>query len=207
MDPGVPDVAFDRWWHAMRDVAATRETALAWRRHRNTFAQQLGLALVGDLAGPAVYGVWLQWGLLYVGQTLKAERRLKDLAIGESHHLGNTYPPEIWARVVVVGWAQLPQAAKAIDAFGAKAVGQGLEHRLQSDLQPLFNSTRRTRKGLWQDVGWEQSRSVGARTAPLIEELFVAVQEVWSTAAVSPDGVNVPSPGRVVFPSQLLGDV
>jgi hypothetical protein len=206
MDPGVPDVAFDRWWHAMRDVAATRETARAWRQHRNTFAQQLGLALVGEppLTGPAVYGVWLQWGLLYVGQTLEAERRLKDLAIGESHHLGNTYPPEIWARVVVVAWSQLPQAAEAIDAFGAKAVGQGLEHRLQSDLQPLFNATRRTRNGLWQDVGWEQSRSVGAQTGPLIEELFVAVHEVWSTAAASPDGASVPSASRVVFPIELL---
>ena len=204
MDPGVPDVPFDRWWHAMRDVAATRETALAWRRHRYTFAHQLRNALAGGLTGPAVYGVWLQWGLLYVGQTLEADRRLKDLAIGESHHLANTFPPEIWHRVVVVAWSQLPQAAALLGELGPKAVGEGLEHRLQASLQPLANASRRKPDGSWRDVDWERSRSLGARTGQQIDELFVAVQEVWRTAAESPDGVTVPANSRVVFPSRLL---
>jgi len=204
MVPGVPDVPFDRWWHAMRDVAATEDTARAWREHRYTFAHQLGSALAGGLTGPAVYGVWLQWGLLYVGQTLEADRRLKDLAIGESHHLANTFPPEIWHRVGVVAWSQLPEAAELIDRFGAKAVGEGLEHRLQSWLQPLANASRRVPDGSWRDVDWKRSNSLGARTGLLIENLFVAVQEVWQAAAESPDGADLPAASRVVFPSRLL---
>ncbi|WP_330270200.1 hypothetical protein OG205_23175 [Lentzea sp. NBC_00516] len=204
MDPGVPDVPFDRWWHAMRDVAATEDTALAWRRHRYTFAHELGQALAGGLTGPAVYGVWLQWGLLYVGQTLEAGRRLKDLAIGESHHLANTFPPEIWHRVVVVGWSQLPPAAEAIDRLGVKAVGEGLEHRLQASLRPLANAARRVSDGTWREVDWERSNSLGARTGRQIDELFVALQEIWNVAAASPDGAALPSAGRVVFPSRML---
>ncbi|MFJ5992230.1 hypothetical protein [Lentzea sp. NPDC092896] len=204
MVPGVPDVPFDRWWHAMRDVAATEDTARAWREHRYTFAHQLGSALAGGLTGPAVYGVWLQWGLLYVGQTLEAGRRLKDLAIGESHHLANTFPPEIWHRVAVVAWSQLPHAAAAIDRFGVKAVGEGLEHRLQASLRPLANSARRVPKGGWREVAWERSNSLGARTGPQIDELFVALQEVWDVAGASPDGADLPSAARVVFPSRML---
>ncbi|MFD5824797.1 hypothetical protein [Lentzea sp. NPDC060358] len=208
MDPGVPDVAFDRWWHAMRDVAATREASLAWRQHRYKFAHRLGRALTAEppLTGPAVYGVWLQWGLLYVGQTLEAERRLRDLAIGESHHLANTYPPEIWHHVVVVSWSRLPEAAGAVEASGSKAVGEGLEHRLQEALEPLANASRRTWDGRWRAVDWKSSRSLGARTGRQIDDLFAAVLDVWNEAASARNGEPVPSASRVVFPSQLLGE-
>jgi hypothetical protein len=207
MDPGVPDVAFDRWWHAMRDVAATRATSLAWRQHRYKFAHRLGRELGGGLSGPAVYGVWLQWGLLYVGQTLEAERRLKDLAIGESHHLANTYPPEIWHHVVVVAWPQLPEAARVLESLSPKAVGEGLEHRLQEALAPLANASRRTSDGRWRDVDWKTSRSLGARTGKQIDDLFGAVLEAWNKAAGAQKGENLPSSSRVVFPPQLLGEV
>ncbi|MDT7788552.1 MAG: hypothetical protein QOF58_6971 [Pseudonocardiales bacterium] len=207
MDPGVPDVAFDRWWHAMRDVAATKATSLAWRQHRYKFAHLLAGELVRGLRGPAVYGVWLQWGLLYVGQTLEAERRLKDLVIGESHHLANTYPPEIWHHVVVVSWPELPEAADAVNAFGYKAVGEGLEHRFQEALEPLANAARRTAGGGWRDVDWKTSRSLGARTGRQLDDLFAAVLAVWNQAAASKDGENVPSSSRIVHPSKLLSGV
>ncbi|MEV6241261.1 hypothetical protein [Lentzea sp. NPDC051838] len=207
MDPGVPDVAFDRWWHAMRDVAATKATSLAWREHRYKFAHLLAGKLVEGLRGPAVYGVWLQWGLLYVGQTLEAERRLKDLVIGESHHLANTYPPEIWHHVVVVSWSELPEAADVVDAFGHKAVGEGLEHRLQEALEPLANASRRTSYGTWRDVNWRTSRSLGARTGVHLDDLYGAVLDVWNRAAAAQDGEKVPSSSRIVHPSKLLGGV
>jgi hypothetical protein len=207
MDPGVPDVAFDRWWHAMRDVAATKATSLAWRPHRYKFAHLLVGELVRDLRGPAVYGVWLQWGLLYVGQTLEAERRLKDLVIGESHHLANTYPPEIWHHVVVVSWPELPEAAGVVGTFGHKAVGEGLEHRLQEALEPLANASRRTADGRWRDVDWKTSRSPGARTGRQLDDLFTAVLEAWNKAAASVSGENLPSSSRIVYPSKLLSDV
>ena len=55
-----------------------------------------------------VSGVYLPGtGLCYVGQTQEARRRLRDLPIGESHHLAMTAPPELWTRVIVVQWAEL----------------------------------------------------------------------------------------------------
>lgn len=59
-------------------------------------------------AGPVLYGVFASGaGLCYVGQTQEAERRLRDLPVGESHHLANTVPPEVWERVVVIRWPLL----------------------------------------------------------------------------------------------------
>ena len=56
----------------------------------------------------AVYGVYVTGaGLLYVGQTRDARRRLRDLPVGESHHLATTVPPEIWERVLVIQWPAL----------------------------------------------------------------------------------------------------
>ena len=56
----------------------------------------------------AVYGVYVTGaGLLYVGQTRDARRRLRDLPVGESHHLATTVPPETWERVLVIQWPAL----------------------------------------------------------------------------------------------------
>ena len=98
----------DRWRQALLELTADEQAAAGWRRRRYAFAHRLGTALVaGEGTRPAVtgsvlYGVWLPWGLIYVGQTGEAQRRLRDLAVGESHHLANTYPPEIWSRVAVI---------------------------------------------------------------------------------------------------------
>jgi len=59
----------------------------------------------GPVAGSVIYGVWLDWGLLDVGQTSEAERRLRDLVVGESHHLGNTFPPKSGDAIVRGGVA------------------------------------------------------------------------------------------------------
>ncbi len=149
------------------------------------------------MTGHVVYAVWLNWGLLYVGQTSNAERRLRDLSVGESHHLGNTFPPEIWKRVVVIAWPQLAEAEIPIRTFGHNEVGLGLEHRLQAVLHPLANASRRTVEGNWRSVDWDKSRSVGARTGKEIDELFAAVQKIWSDASNS-------SLCRVVHPADLL---
>src|SRR5690606_19816753 len=102
--------AYAIWLDAMRELTSSRSAAQGWRDRRWMFARELGEALVAQtqdhpaISGPALYGVWLRWGCLYVGQTLDAARRLRDLPIGESHHLATTFPAEIWDRVVVVSW-------------------------------------------------------------------------------------------------------
>jgi hypothetical protein len=60
------------------------------------------------VTGDVLYGVYIAGGgLLYVGQTHDAWRRLRDLPVGESHHLATTVPPETWERVAVVQWPEL----------------------------------------------------------------------------------------------------
>lgn len=95
------EVAFTRWLTSLQELTSSPDEARRWRERRYSFAYRLGQMLVAESetrgagAGPIIYGVWLSWGLLYVGQTTKASRRLRDLPVGESHHLANTFPPEI----------------------------------------------------------------------------------------------------------------
>ncbi len=131
-----------RWRQALQELTRDHASAAEWRFSRYTFAHRLGAALTrdpetgGTITGPVIYGIWLDWGLIYIGQTTEAERRLKDLAVGESHHLANTFPPEIWKRVVVLPWPGLRFAQDAIGRLPQDAVGLGLEYGLQSLLSP-----------------------------------------------------------------------
>jgi hypothetical protein len=113
------DDAFGRWRNALLDALASPGDVMAWQDRRYQFAYQVGQLLV-DSAGPgippvsdhAVYGVCVTGGgLLYVGQTTDARRRLRDLPVGESHHLATTVPPETWERVLVQAqWDLLARA-------------------------------------------------------------------------------------------------
>ncbi|MEU4558819.1 hypothetical protein AB0F72_10530 [Actinoplanes sp. NPDC023936] len=202
--------AFEEWRSALYSLTGTKEAARAWRHHRYRFAHRLGTVLSGTsdprgpVHGPAVYGVWLRGGLLYVGQTLQAQRRLRDLPVGESHHLANTFPPEVWERIVVITWPDLPSAAALLAEVTPRDVGLALEHRLQEWLRPLANSQRRTTTGDWTDVEWSSSRSIGARLGARVGDLFHDLQAVWiqgaeQTSAATPEN----SACRVVFPDLL----
>jgi hypothetical protein len=159
----------------------------------------------GTITGPVLYGIWLDWGLIYIGQTREAERRLKDLAVGESHHLANTFPPEIWSRVVVLPWPRLGSAPQETEGLSEEDVGLGLEYGLQSLLSPLANASRRTSAGTWRSVDWTGSRSRGARAYRQIGELFAEVKEVWDQAESWSPGRNaLPAGCHVVFPPRLL---
>jgi hypothetical protein len=210
---GPSNTAFEEWRRALQLLTSGENEAQAWRRNRYRFAHRLGEALVGmvdggpPITGPAVYGVWLEWGLLYVGQTLEAERRLRDLAIGESHHLANTFPPEIWHRVVLIAWPLLPGAATLTPGLGQGVIGLALEHRLQSWLKPLANASQRTRSGGWREVNWQTSRSRGARHSEQIDGLFHAVQRVWMDAAGQTAGTESRTEVfRVIFPGEMLSE-
>lgn len=205
------DATFLRWQQSLRLLMGTRESARSWRQSRYQFAHRLGAALAGPLGdgsalqGPVVYGIWLRWGLLYVGQTSRAERRLRDLPVGESHHLANTFPPEIWHRVVVVAWPRLAGAEALTERLQPRVVGLALEHLLQSRMQPLVNCERRKPDGGWRDNDFTRSRSVGALATPQVLGLFHEVQEVWDRAVSEGDGAWSQSHAwRVVFPETLL---
>jgi hypothetical protein len=179
----------DRWRQALQELTRDSRSAAEWRFSRYTFAYRLGAALAKDpetggvITGPVVYGIWLNWGLIYIGQTGEADRRLRDLPVGESHHLANTFPPEIWSRVVVLPWPRLPPARAAIERMPQEDAGLGLEYGLQSLLSPLANASRRTPAGSWRAVDWTSSRSRGARAYQQLGELFSTVKDVWARAA------------------------
>ncbi len=200
-----------RWRQALQELTRDRESAAEWRFSRYTFAHRLGLALIqdpgtdGTITGPVIYAIWLDWGLLYIGQTGEAERRLRDLPVGESHHLANTFPPEIWSRVLVLPWPRLGAAQKAIERLPPHEVGLGLEYGLQLKFGPLANASRRTSAGGWSIVNWETSHSRGARAYRQIGELFAAVEHAWERAEKWQAGDEaLPAGGHVIFPAELL---
>ncbi len=129
------DDAFERWRSALLDALATPGNVMAWQDRRYQFAYQVGQLLVDSGPGippvsdHVVYGVYVTGGgLLYVGQTSDARRRLRDLPVGESHHLATTVPPETWERVLVIQWPALITRIPAQEA--------------QRTEQPLFEEFR-----------------------------------------------------------------
>lgn len=204
--------AANRWRHALLELTVNEKAASSWRRDRYAFAHRLGATLAGGdatiprISGFVLYGVWLNWGLVHVGQTGEAQRRLRDLAVGESHHLANTFPPEIWSRVVVIEWPRLQAADAVIERLSEPVVGLALEHRLQASLSPLANASRRTAEGGWRSVDWATSSSRGARASGEIDEFFESVRMVWDLAeAWEPGGRSaLPDGCRAVFPADLL---
>jgi hypothetical protein len=124
----------------MLDSLVSPERVLAWQDRRYRFAHQVGQLLTSParsgavrVAGHVVYGVYVAGaGLLYVGQTGNATRRLRDLPVGESHHLATTVPPETWERVIVVQWPDLLSGVvtRMTVALAAGAVGRALRWAL-----------------------------------------------------------------------------
>ncbi|GAA2423998.1 hypothetical protein GCM10010388_09200 [Streptomyces mauvecolor] len=165
------------------------------------------------MTGPVLYGVFAAGaGLCYVGQTQEAERRLRDLPVGESHHLANTVPPELWERVIVIRWPLLIPEATAdeqllAERMGRTVCGLALEHALQVATAPPLNSRRRRMSGEWQPRNLARSRSRGAVHAQSVQSLTQLALAAWSVLAE----VEMPerSPvvdigtGRVVFPTAL----
>ncbi len=89
----------NEWLWALHRFTRTPEAARAFQELRFRFAHTLGNELVrrqdgiAPVRGPVLYGIYLNGiGPLYVGHTTEGERRLRDLPIGESHHLANTFP-------------------------------------------------------------------------------------------------------------------
>jgi hypothetical protein len=212
-----------QWLAAIRAMTATPEQATGYLDRRLRFTTEVARSLShSDAASDAlVYGVWLAGhsAPIYIGQTTEGRRRLWDLPIGESHHLANSFPPEIWQRVVVVYWGQIlarraefsAEISNALSGIAGnnptdvtQAIGLGLEFLLQQTLRPVFNGRKKKRDGSWRHVDWDTSASLGARTSEHLAPLFEEVLSVWREfASVDPNGTSVQQPnpnGRVVFP-------
>jgi hypothetical protein len=222
MDPDPADDAFSRWRAAMLDSFASPERVLAWQDRRYLFAHRVGQLLTrparpvaAPVTGHVVYGVHVAGaGLLYVGQTGDARRRLRDLPVGESHHLATTVPPEMWERVIVVQWPELlPSApvpeARAAGQLGHQTCGLAIEHLLQLRYRPVMTARRRSGAGEWTARHIDSSRSRGAVSSGRFPRLSEAVDTVWERLATAPcpaggDPVVYADAGRVIFPGLLL---
>jgi hypothetical protein len=222
MDTRPTTGAFDRWRTAMLDSLATPERVLAWQDRRYRFAHQVGQLLTGParpdvppVTGHVVYGVYVaSAGLLYVGQTGDAKRRLRDLPVGESHHLATTVPPETWERVIVIQWPSLLPGVPAperlaTEQLGHQLCGLALEYLLQVTFRPVLSARRRSGTGTWTTRHIDASRSRGAINSDQLSGLFTAVRAAWNRLAesASPEG-DVPAiygdAGRVIFPARML---
>ena len=215
-----PADASAAWRHALKELLGDKQRFDSWRKQRYAFAHRLGTLLTEAhppapaAIGPALYGVYLPGtGLCYVGQTQEARRRLRDLPIGESHHLAMTAPPELWTRVIVVQWAEL--LVRAADREWVipdmKACGQALEYLLHCHFRPTINCYARTTDGRYRERPPERSKSKAAVGATGYSDLFRVVLGVWSDLEAVPE----PAPGesrvadyrpfgRVVFPAAAL---
>ncbi len=221
----------------LRAATKTPELALSYQETRYKFLAELaghiaGLTVSDSINnwGPVVYGVWLHEHKtpIYIGQSMKGQRRLWDLPIGESHHLGFTFPPETWGRVVVVAWWHLmatnpllrahvltgvagalginldnldeDQVSKTVTELD-KVIGTGLEHRLQLSEKPLFNLRRKMRDGSLRDVDLTDLQSKGARLGPSIDKIYAAVSSEWNNLT------KLPSERGVVQQGSSFGNV
>ncbi|MFS0696623.1 hypothetical protein [Streptomyces nitrosporeus] len=213
------DEAYRRWRASLATLLADASSLAQWQERRYRFAHRVGALLTEAqgggpaMAGPVLYGVFTSGaGLCYVGQTQEAERRLRDLPVGESHHLANTVPPELWERVVVLRWPLLLPAAPEGERTVAAGAGPGvcglaLEHVLQVQTAPPLNSRRRRTTGDWQPRNLAHSRSRGAvhsRSMPELSQLALTAWADLSGREAPEDSAVVDTgTGRVVFPSAL----
>lgn len=204
-----------RWLESIRSVTVSQETStnfLNWRLQFTTITAAL-LTHTDPTLDELIYGVWLDGHAtpIYIGQTTEGRRRLWDLPIGESHHLANSFPPEVWSRVVAVYWGKIMTSEPTLVtdcSLERSAIGLGLEYLIQSQSLPLFNRRKKRRDGNWRDVDWNRSASVGARTAPHLTTLAEKVFRVWNelaSATIPSDGFKSEHVfGRTVFPSALV---
>jgi hypothetical protein len=212
--------AFGRWRIALADSLSGPSKVMAWQDRRYSYAYQVGQFLISTppdgnpITDHVVYGVYVAGGgLVYVGQTGEAKRRLRDLPAGESHHLATTIPAEIWERVIVVEWPNLinrisPDERQTVQQLGLATCGLAMEYRLQVTYRPIMTARRRSTKGGWSARSIDSSRSRGAVASVQLPELFSLVRERWDTLTKaqwsgSGDPVVYSTAGRTVFPEEL----
>lgn len=209
--------AYLRWQEVTRALISGADQLRDLQDRRYRYAAEVGRLLTQPgpdgraVEGPVVYGGLSGGaGLLYVGQSADGRRRLRDLAVGESHHLATTVPPEAWDRIVVVRWPDLLRELRQVDREAIEELpgvvnGEGLERLLQAELKPVLNSRSRTPAGGWRPRDGALSRSRGAAAAQVLAPLHDLVRPLWHHLAHTPitgDHYYEPT-GRAVLPTRL----
>lgn len=217
------------WQIALRALTNSTANARNWIDARYCFTSQVARQLVGPIAereSPAViYAVWLEGDHeqpVYVGQSMEPARRLWDLPIGESHHLANSFPPEIWRVVAVEDWATSlrgqPElearvfeqlAERGIDALAIRqTIALGVEFRLQQTLHPLINLRKKLRDGAWRNVDFERSRSAGAVVSrlPSLIEFSNQIAGSLTRRSMAETESQASESGWAVFPAKLFAE-
>ena len=202
LDPADASAA---WRRALKELLGDKQRFDSWRKQRYALRTASGRCCRGAPAGScrdrqALYGVYLPGsGLCYVGQTQEAKRRLRDLPIGESHHLAMTAPPELWTRVIVVQWAELLVRAAEREWVipDMKACGQPFDISCTAISAPRSTATPGPLTG-----AIASGRPREANRRPLLVplrtlDLFKAVLGVWSDLEAVPEPASGESGLRI----------
>ena len=195
------------WLAALLGATRDEAAATSWLDTRFTFTSRVATKLCEPIRGKAgthvVYAVWLRGQHqrpVYIGQSADPLRRLNDLPIGESHHLSNSFPAEIWERVLVVDWESMvpdkESLAQSLVANGLHSstklpmdiVGLGIEFHLQQSISPMFNARKKLRGGSWRQTDFTKSGSLGAKAA--------GIPEVGQLAGRIAERINGTSPEK-----------
>lgn len=230
-----PGVDYQAWVTCSRLLNANESKAREFRTRRYAFTHALANVLVKNLpktgTDQVIYAVRLMGGHskpVYLGSSSEGCRRLWDLPIGESHHLANTYPPEVWQTVQILHWRQLLVAkghdldalqrsvAKLCSARSKSTLeltGMGIEFRFQQETRPDMNMLTKRRDGGFKEVNPSRSKSrqaIVARewiTGRIYEDLWASWTGLQS-AAEKFEGDSLVAPfGSMVFPGRIFDQV
>lgn len=100
----------DAWLTSIGNLTGSHADAQRWREDRYRFAHRLGEMLVGQttireaVSGQVVYGIWLRWGFLYVGQTNDAANTTAVVRVGGLLTCGDSGIRGRWLGVFCARW-------------------------------------------------------------------------------------------------------
>ncbi|MFT5195011.1 MAG: hypothetical protein ACI85U_002026 [Candidatus Promineifilaceae bacterium] len=220
-------------WHLLKEETHESQDAFKYFQIRASFANSVSqeirnlAKLARDENIPAIYAVWLnkQSNPIYIGQTQDSKRRLWDLAIGESHHLANMFPPETWGKVCIFRWKDfLENHQLAFESIKGKSmnfdnsekeilkqIGLSIELSFQIEMQPLFNKYKRLKDGSLKAIDFSSSGSSGSKLLSQIDYEFDGLKKYWYeltsenlTGAKSSISLEY---GAVVYPQNLMDQI
>ena len=206
---------WERWTQSLSALTADPEARRHFRAQRFLHAYQIGSLLrqwVATSGGdrPIIYAVTLADDLpVYIGQTPEPSRRLYDLPIGESHHLANTFPPELWKRVIVLDWLSLVESKEGeavLPDRDSTAIGTAIELHFQRLYRPEMNMMRKSPAGSWVLRDLVSSRSRAASLISSVTHLLPTVEQAFAEllgAKAGESGIFPSSAGCTVFPHSI----
>lgn len=220
------------WVESCRALNADEDKARDFRARRYAFTHLLANHLIKNLPvsgdDQVIYAVYLAGKHskpVYLGTSSEGRRRLWDLPIGESHHLSNTCPPEIWSKVQVLHWKRLlaetghdidelqknvSEAFPEKSKFALKLIGMGIEFRFQQEIRPEINILTKRRQGGFKPVDFMGSKSIQAAIArrwidgPVFNTLWTSWNNIQSEAESCPEIALVSRFGGILFPDRIF---